>query len=52
MLESIKDKYYGFNLKMNLERKTAEEIVLGNWMVLVNADEFVVGWKTKTSFLG
>ncbi len=45
MLESINDKYYDFNLKMKLERKTAKEIVLGNWMVLVNADEFVIGWK-------
>ncbi len=31
VLESINDKYYGFNLKMKLERKTAKEIVLGNW---------------------
>jgi hypothetical protein len=30
---------------MKLERKTAKEIVLVNWMVLVNADEFVIGWK-------
>jgi hypothetical protein len=45
VLESINDKYYGFNLKMKLERKTAREIVLGNWTVLVNADEFVIGWK-------
>ncbi len=45
MLESINDNYYGFNLKNNLERKTAIEIVLGNWTVLVNADEFVIGWK-------
>ncbi len=45
VLESIYDKYYGFNLKMKLERKTAKEIVLSNWTVLVNADEFVIGWK-------
>jgi hypothetical protein len=30
---------------MKLERKTAKEIVLGNWAVLVNAHEFVIGWK-------
>jgi hypothetical protein len=51
VLESIKDKYYGFNLKMNLERKTAEEIVLGNWMVLVNADEFFIGCKVAKELL-
>ncbi len=45
VLESINDKYYGFNLKNKLERKTAKEIVSGNWTVLVNADEFVIGWK-------
>jgi hypothetical protein len=45
VLESINDKYFVFNLKMKLERKTAKEIALGNWMVLVNADEFVIGWK-------
>jgi hypothetical protein len=45
VLESINDKYYGFNLKMKLERTTAKEIVLGNWTVLVNADKFVFGWK-------
>ncbi len=45
VLESINDEYTGFNLKMKLERKTAKEIVLSNWTVLVNADEFVVGWK-------
>ncbi len=44
-LESINDEYYGFNLKMKLERKTAKEIVLGNWTVLDNADEFIIGWK-------
>jgi hypothetical protein len=38
VLESINDKYYGFNLKVKLERKTAKEIVSGNWTVLVNAD--------------
>jgi hypothetical protein len=43
VLERINYKYYGFNLKMKLE--TAKEIVLGNWMVLKNADEFVIGWK-------
>ncbi len=43
MLESINDNYYGFNLKNKLERKTAKEIVLGNWMV--NADVYVIGWK-------
>ncbi len=30
---------------MKLERKTAKEIDSGNWTVLVNADEFVIGWK-------
>ncbi len=30
---------------MKLERKTAKEIVLGNWTVLANAGEFVIGWK-------
>ncbi len=30
---------------MKLERKTAKEIVLGNWMVLINSDEFVIEWK-------
>jgi hypothetical protein len=45
MLESINDNYHGFNLKNKLERKTAKEIVLGNWTVLVNADEYVIGWK-------
>ena len=30
---------------MKLERKTAKEIVLGNWTVLDNADEFIIGWK-------
>jgi hypothetical protein len=45
VLESINDKYYGFNLKMKLERKTANKIGLGNWMVHVNADKFVTGWK-------
>ncbi len=44
-LESINDNYPGFNLKMKLERKTAKEIVLSNWTVLLNADEFVVEWK-------
>jgi hypothetical protein len=38
VLESINDNYYGFNLQNKLERKTAKEIVLGNWMVLVDAD--------------
>jgi hypothetical protein len=42
VLESINDEYYGFNLKMKLERNAAKEIVLGNWTVLVNADEFVI----------
>jgi hypothetical protein len=42
VLESINDKYYGFNLKMKLERKTAKDIVSGNWTVLVNADEFII----------
>jgi hypothetical protein len=32
-------------LKNKLERKTAKEIALGNWTVLVNADEYVIGWK-------
>jgi hypothetical protein len=32
---------------MKLERKIAKEIVLGNWTVLVNADEFVIGWKVS-----
>ncbi len=45
VLENINDTHYGFNLKKKLERKTAKEIVSGNWMVLVNADEFVIGWK-------
>jgi hypothetical protein len=45
VLESINDNYYGFNLKNKLEWKTAKEILLGNWTVLVNADEFVIGWK-------
>ncbi len=45
MLESNNDNYYGVNLNDKLERKTAKEIVFGNWMVLVNADEFVIGWK-------
>jgi hypothetical protein len=56
VLKSINDKYYGFNLKMKLERKKAKEIVSGNWMVLVNVDEFVIGQKVAkelpTSFLG
>jgi hypothetical protein len=43
VLESINDNYYGFNLKNKLERKTAKEIVSGNWMVLVNVDEYVIG---------
>jgi hypothetical protein len=30
---------------MKLERKTAKETVSGNWTVLFNADEFVIGWK-------
>ncbi len=30
---------------MKLERKTAKEIVLGNLAVLVNENEFVIGWK-------
>jgi hypothetical protein len=45
VLESINDNYYGFNLKNILERKTAKEIVLGNWTVVVNANEYVIGWK-------
>ncbi len=45
VLESINDKYYGFNLIMKFEKKTGKEIVLGNWTVLANADEFVIGWK-------
>jgi hypothetical protein len=45
VLESINDKYYGFDLKMKLERKIAKEIVLGNLTVLVNADELAIGWK-------
>jgi hypothetical protein len=45
VLESINDKHYGFNLKMKLERKTAKEIVSGNWTVLVYANEFVIGCK-------
>ncbi len=45
MLESINDKYYGFNLKMKLVKKTAKEIVLGNWRELLNADVFLIGWK-------
>jgi hypothetical protein len=50
----MNDKYYGFNLKMKFERKTAKEIVLSNWTVLVSEDEFVIGWKVKKelSFLG
>jgi hypothetical protein len=51
VLESINDKYYGFNLKMKLERKTAKEIVLGNWMELVNVDEFLIGWKVAQELL-
>jgi hypothetical protein len=45
VMKNINDKYYGFNLKMKLEGKTAKEIVLGNWTVIVNADEFVIRWK-------
>ncbi len=30
---------------MKLERKTAKEMFSGNWTVLVNEDEFVIGWK-------
>jgi hypothetical protein len=30
VLEIINDDYYGFNLKIKLERKTAKETVLGN----------------------
>jgi hypothetical protein len=45
VLESINDNYYGFILKNKLERKTAKEIVWGNWTVLVNADEYVIGLK-------
>jgi hypothetical protein len=37
ILESINDNYYGFNLKIKLERKTAKDIVWGNWTVLVNS---------------
>ncbi len=48
VFESINDNYYGFNLKNKLEWKIAKEIVLGNWMVLVNADEYVNGWKVAT----
>jgi hypothetical protein len=44
-LKSINDNYYGFNLKKKLERITAKGIVLSNWTVLVNADEYVIGWK-------
>ncbi len=51
MLESINDKNYGFNLKMKLERKTAKEIVSGNWTVLINAYEFVIGWKVAKELL-
>jgi hypothetical protein len=45
VLESIDDNYYGFSLKNKFERKTAKEIVLGNWTVVVNGDEYVIGWK-------
>ncbi len=44
-METINDNYYGFNLKNKLERKTAKEIVLGEWTVLFNADEYAIGWK-------
>jgi hypothetical protein len=44
VLESINDNYYGFNLKNKLQRKTAKEIVSGNWTVLVNTDEYVIWW--------
>ncbi len=36
---------------MKLERKTSKEIILGNWTVLVNADEFVIGWKVAKELL-
>ncbi len=45
MLESINGNYYGFNLNNKPEKKTALEIVSGNWTVLVNVDEYVIGWK-------
>jgi hypothetical protein len=45
VLKSINDNYYGFKLKNILERKTAKEIILGNWTKLVNADEYEIGWK-------
>ncbi len=45
VLEIINDDYYGFNLKIKLERKTAKETVLGNQTVVVNADRYVIGWK-------
>ncbi len=43
VLESINDNNYGINLKNKLDRKTEKEIVLGNWRVLVNADEYIFG---------
>jgi hypothetical protein len=45
VLESIDDNYYCFNLKNKLEWKTTKEIVLGNWTVVFDADEYVIGWK-------
>ena len=36
---------------MKLERKTAKEIVSGNWTVLINAYEFVIGWKVAKELL-
>jgi hypothetical protein len=51
VLESINDNYYGFILNNKLERKTAKQIVLGNWTVDVNADEYVIGWKLAKELL-
>jgi hypothetical protein len=50
VLESINDNYYGFNLTNKLKRKIAKGIVLGNWMVVVNPDADVIGWKVAKEF--
>jgi hypothetical protein len=45
VLEVFNDIFFGFNLNMKTEKRTAEEIVLGNCSALINNDEVVIGWK-------
>ena len=46
-MDVFNDRFDGFNLKMNLERKKCKTNVLGNWTVLVNADDNVIDWKVR-----